>query len=169
MNEQPKIRHRLKLRKKHKSGHSLTFLRHKRASPCICIKNKSKEKNWENQLKKMEENIDLNTVKNNFQHFFHINLEEGILDKDLAELEKVFTPSIFWRLINFSYFEDTCLKEKIDNLRKELNINNYNEDVLLIEDDNDLNNNNKGGYKYNFLFSDLHDSKIRSAFFKQVI
>ena len=168
MNEQPKIRHRLKLRKKHKSGHTLTFLRHKRASPYICIKNKSKEKNWENQLKKMEENIDLNTVKNNFQHFFHINLEEGILDKDLAELEKVFTPSIFWRLINFSYFEDSCMKEKIDNLKKELDINNYSEDVLLIEDDNDLNDNNKAEYKYNSLFSDIHDSKIRSDFFKQV-
>ena len=167
MNEQSKTCHKIKIKRRHKIGHSLTFLRHKRASPIINTKNKSKEKTWENQLKKLEENIDLGTVKNNFQHFFHINLEEGIYDKDLIELEKVFTPSIFWRLINFSYFQDSCLKEKLDNLKKELDINNYNEDVLLIQDDSE-NNENKSGYKYNSLLTDLHDSKIKSDFFKQI-
>ena len=167
MNEQSKTSHKIKIKRRHKIGHSLTFLRHKRASPILTTKNKSKEKTWENQLKKLEENLDLNTVKNNFQHFFHINLEEGIYDKDLIELEKVFTPSIFWRLINFSYFQDSCLQEKIDNLKKELDINNYNEDVLLIQDDSE-NNENKSGYKYNSLLSDPHDSRIKSDFFKQI-
>ena len=165
MSELPKLNHKIKRR--HKIGHPLTFLRHKRASPIINTKNKSKEKTWENQLKKLAENIDLNTVKNNFQHFFHINLEEGIFDRDLIELEKVFTPSIFWRLINFSYFQDSCLKEKIDNLKKELDINNFNEDVLLIQDDSE-NNENKAGYKYNSVLTDLHESKIKSDFFKQI-
>ena len=167
MNEQPKYKHRLKLKRRHKVGHSLTFLRHKRAFPNIAIKNKSKEKSWENQLKKLEESLDLDTVKNNFKHFFHINLEEGSLDKDLAELEKVFTPSIFWRLINYSYFQDICMKEKIDNLQKELEINNYNEDVFLIQDDSE-NNENKIGYKYNSLLTNTQDSKIKSDFGKQI-
>ena len=113
MNEQPKIRRRIKLKRKHKTAHTLSFLRQKRASPSLSVKKKSKEKKWEMQFKKLEENIDVNSVKNNFQHFFHINLEEGKFDKDLVELEKVFTPCTFWRLINFSYFQDTCLKEKI--------------------------------------------------------
>ena len=124
MNEQSKTKHKLKFKRKHKVGHSLTFLKHKRVNPVISIKNKSKEKKWENQLKKFEENLDFDTVKNNFQHFFHLNLEEGSLDKDLAELEKEFTPFIFWKLINFSYFQDNCMKEKIDNLKKELEIDN---------------------------------------------
>ena len=167
MNEQPKIRRRIKLKRKHKTAHTLSFLRQKRASPSLSVKKKSKEKKWEMQFKKLEENIDLNSVKNNFQHFFHINLEEGKFDKDLVELEKVFTPCTFWRLINFSYFQDTCLKEKIDNLKKELSISNYNDDIVLIQDDNELNE-AKTGYKYNSLLTDLHDSKIKSDFFKQV-
>ena len=167
MNEQPKIRRRIKLKRKHKTAHTLSFLRQKRASPSLSVKKKSKEKKWEMQFKKLEENIDVNSVKNNFQHFFHINLEEGKFDKDLVELEKVFTPCTFWRLINFSYFQDTCLKEKIDNLKKELSISNYNDDIVLIQDDNEINE-AKTGYKYNSLLTDLHDSKIKSDFFKQV-
>ena len=167
MNEHPKIRRRIRLKRKHKSTYGFNFLRQKRASPSLSLKKKSKEKKWEQQFKKLEENIDLNTVKNNFQHFFHINLEEGKFDKDLVELEKAFTPCTFWRLINFSYFQDSCLKEKIDNLKKELSINNYNEDILLIQDDCELNE-NKTGYKYNSLLTDLHDCKIKSDFFKQV-
>ena len=167
MNEQSKTKHKLKFKRKHKVGHSLTFLKHKRVNPVISIKNKSKEKKWENQLKKFEENLDFDTVKNNFQHFFHLNLEEGSLDKDLAELEKEFTPFIFWKLINFSYFQDNCMKEKIDNLKKELEIDNYNEDVLLIEDESE-NNEKKIGYRYNSLLTDLHDSRIKSDFFKQL-
>ena len=167
MSEHPKIKHRLKLKRKHKSGHSFTFLRHKRASPNITTNIKSKEKSWENLLKKLEENTDLFQVKNNFQHFFHLNLEENIFDRELGELEKIFMPSIFWRLINYSYFQDNCMKEKIDNLKKELDISNYNEDVLLIQDDSE-NNENKAGYKYNSLLTGLHETKIKCDFFKQI-
>ena len=167
MYEQPKKKYKTKIKRRHKIGHSLTFLGHKRATPNIIQKNKSKEKSWEIQFKKLQENIDITTVKNNFQHFFHINLEEGQLDKDLVELEKEFTPSIFWYLINYSYFQDSCMKEKIDNLRKELENNNYDEDVLLIQDESE-NTENKKEYKYNSLLTDLHDSKIKSDFFKQI-
>ena len=167
MNEPQKIRHRIKFKRKHKTSHVLTFLKQKRASPSLSVKNKSKEKKWEQEFKKLEENIDLNSVKNNFQHFFHINLEEGKFEKDLVELEKVFTPTTFWRLINFSYFQDNCLKEKLDNLKKELNINNYNEDVLMLQDDSESNE-NKNGYRYNSLLTDTHDCKIKSDFYKQL-
>ena len=167
MNEPQKIRHRIKFKRKHKTSHALTFLKQKRASPSLSVKNKSKEKKWEQEFKKLEENIDLNSVKNNFQHFFHINLEEGKFEKDLVELEKVFTPTTFWRLINFSYFQDNCLKEKLDNLKKELNINNYNEDVLILQDDSESNE-NKNGYRYNSLLTDTHDCKIKSDFYKQL-
>ena len=167
MNEPQKIRHRIKFKRKHKTSHALTFLKQKRASPSLSVKNKSKEKKWEQEFKKLEENIDLNSVKNNFQHFFHINLEEGKFEKDLVELEKVFTPTTFWRLINFSYFQDNCLKEKLDNLKKELNINNYNEDVLMLQDDSESNE-NKNGYRYNSLLTDTHDCKIKSDFYKQL-
>ena len=167
MNEPQKIRHRIKFKRKHKTSHALTFLKQKRASPSLSVKNKSKEKKWEQEFKKLEENIDLNSVKNNFQHFFHINLEEGKFEKDLVELEKVFTPTTFWRLINFSYFQDNCLKEKLDNLKKELNINNYNEDVLMLQDDSEFNE-NKNGYRYNSLLTDTHDCKIKSDFYKQL-
>ena len=167
MNEPQKIRHRIKFKRKHKTSHALTFLKQKRASPSLSVKNKSKEKKWEQEFKKLEENIDLNSVKNNFQHFFHINLEEGKFEKDLVELEKVFTPITFWRLINFSYFQDNCLKEKLDNLKKELNINNYNEDVLMLQDDSESNE-NKNGYRYNSLLTDTHDCKIKSDFYKQL-
>ena len=167
MNEPQKIRHRIKFKRKHKTSHALTFLKQKRASPSLSVKNKSKEKKWEQEFKKLEENIDLNSVKNNFQHFFHINLEEGKFEKDLVELEKVFTPTTFWRLINFSYFQDNCLKEKLDNLKKELNINNYNEDVLMLQDDSESNE-NKNEYRYNSLLTDTHDCKIKSDFYKQL-
>ena len=167
MYEQPKKKCRLKIKRRHKIGHSLTFLGHKRTSQIISQKNKSKEKSWEIQFKKLEENIDITTVKNNFRHFFHINLEEGLLDKNLVDLEKEFTPSIFWHLINYSYFQDSRMKEDLDNLRKELKINNYDDDVILIQDESE-NTENKKGYKYNSLLTDLHDSKIKSDFFKQI-
>ena len=61
MNGQPKIRRRIKLKRKHKTSHTLTFLRHKRVSPSLSVKKKSKEKKWEMQFKKLEENIDLNS------------------------------------------------------------------------------------------------------------
>ena len=167
MNTKPKASLKLRLKRKHKSGHSLTFLRHKRSLTVIKEKNKSKMDIWENQIKKLEKNIDIQEVKNNFKHFFHLNLEEGIFDKDLVELEKAFSPSIFWRLINYSYFQEDCLKERTDNLIKELNISNEKEDIFLIQDDSDKEE-NKNNYKYNSLLNEIHHGKIKSDFFKQL-
>ena len=163
MNTKPKANLKLRIKRKHKSGHSLTFLRHKRALSVIKEKSKSKKNNWDIQLK----NINKEEVKKNFQHFFHINLEEGNLDKDLAELEKVFSPSTFWRLINYSYFDDEKLKEKPNDLLKGLNISNETEDVLLIQDDSDIED-NKNNEKYIPLLNEKNENKINSDFFKQI-
>jgi len=163
MNTKPKANLKLRIKRKHKSGHSLTFLRHKRALSVIKAKSKSKKNNWDIQLK----NINKEEVKKNFQHFFHINLEEGNLDKDLAELEKVFSPSTFWRLINYSYFDDEKLKEKPNDLLKGLNISNETEDVLLIQDDSDIED-NKNSEKYIPLLNEKNENKINSDFFKQI-
>ena len=117
MNEPQKIRHRIKFKRKHKTSHALTFLKQKRASPSLSVKNKSKEKKWEQEFKKLEENIDLNSVKNNFQHFFHINLEEGKFEKDLVELEKVFTHDC---KIKSDFYKQ--LKSLIEYIKKNNNI-----------------------------------------------
>ena len=51
MNTKPKANLKLRIKRKHKSGHSLTFLRHKRALSVIKEKSKSKKNNWDIQLK----------------------------------------------------------------------------------------------------------------------
>ena len=71
MNEPQKIRHRIKFKRKHKTSHALTFLKQKRASPSLSVKNKSKEKKREQEFKKLDENI---FKKKNLINFIKINL-----------------------------------------------------------------------------------------------
>ena len=164
-----KIRHRSRI------GRVSNYLQHKRYLPFNKAKNKFKIKNWKKQMEKMEKNVDYDIVKNNFKHFFHLNLEDSVFDKELGNLEHIFTPIIFWFLINESYFEKDSMKERIGNLIKELNNYNYNtsEDILIIREESDINENIvDSGYKksdkYCSFLSQPFDTKIKSDFFTQM-
>ena len=164
-----KIRHRSRI------GRVSNYLQHKRFLPFNKVKNKFKIKNWKKQMEKMEKNVDYDIVKDNFKHFYHLNLEDSVFDKELGNLEHIFTPIIFWFLINESYFEKDSMKERIDNLIKELSLNNYNtsDDILVLREESDINENiADSGYKKSnkncsFISQPL-DTKIKSDFFAQI-
>ena len=165
-----KIRHRSRI------GRTSNYLQQKRTLPYFKAKNKFKINNWKKQMEKLEQNADYDIVKDNFRHFFHLNLEDSVFDKELGNLGHIFTPIIFWFLINDSYFQNNSMKERMNNLIKELNIENYNNDnILILQEESDNNNemisNNNlyhNGYKYNHLLSEPLETKIKSDFFEQI-
>ena len=151
-----------KHRKKLKVNNISTFLRHKRAKSFLKAKDKSKIKNWTKHMEKIEENIDFDIVRDNFNHFFHLNFENMAFNKELQNLERMFTSKVYWYLIENSYFQDRYLKEKIDNLKNEINkedISNDEEIKYIIY---------RNGYKYNSLFKDLQETKIKSDIFDNI-
>ena len=89
-----KIRHRSRI------GRVSNYLQHKRFLPFNKAKNKFKIKNWKKQMEKMEKNVDYDIVKDNFKHFYHLNLEDSVFDKELGNLEHIFTPIIFFFFLN---------------------------------------------------------------------
>jgi hypothetical protein len=171
MEEKAKIKIKIKHRSRIGRPSNSNFLQQKRALPYFKVKNKSKVKNWKKQMEKLEESLDLDIIKENFRHFFHLNFEDNIFDKELSSLEHLFTPINFWLLIDDSYFQKCTIKERINNLLKEFSKNNnYNSNILILDDeDNDntdcINNSYQNRYKYNTILSDTQESKIKSNFF----
>ena len=160
----------IKIKHKYRIGNTKNLLQQKRGLSFSKVKNKIKIKNWKKQMEKLEK-IDFDIVKDNFRHFFHLNLEENAFDKELSNLEHIFTPMTFWFLINDSYFQKETIKERLANLLKEFSINNYsNDNILVIQEDsdieNDINTLYKKGYKYNTILTEAPDPKIKSDYFE---
>ena len=171
MDEKPKST--FKIKRRCRLGGASNFLQQKRGLPYYKAKNKIKMNNWLKQMEKLEQNIDFDIVKENCRHFFHLNLEDNNFDKELYNLEHLFTPMTFWFLINDSYFQKNTIKERMSNLIKEfeINKNSHNNILILQEDSDNVENNNilyKNGYKYNSFLSDVQDIKIKSDFFRHI-
>ena len=164
-----KKKSKIKIKHKYRIGHTKNLLQQKRGLSFSKAKNKIKIKNWKKQMEKLEK-IDFDIVKDNFKHFFHLNLEDNAFDKELSNLEHIFTPMTFWFLINDSYFQKETIKERLSNLLKEFSISNYtNDNILIIQEDsdneNDINTIYKNGYKYNTILSEAQETKIKSDYF----
>ena len=149
------------------------FLRRKRAMPYLKAKNKTKIKNWKKQMEELEQNVDFDIVKDNFRHFFHLNLEDSVFDRELGNLGHLFSPIVYWFLINDSYFQNKTIKERINNLINELSLiknNNDYENVLVLNEESESNAKliSKKGYKYNAILSEPQEAKIKTDFFKHV-
>ena len=168
MDEKPKSS--IKIKHKCRIGHTTNFLQQKRGFPFFKAKNKNQIKNWEKQMQKLER-IDFDMVKDNFKHFFHLNLEDNAFDKELSNLEHIFTPITFWFLINDSYFQKNTIKERLNNLLKEFSLSNYTDDnIMILQEDSENNENSlnsvyKNGYKYNTILTESQETKIKSDFF----
>ena len=70
MEENPKIKIKLKYRSRIGRPSNSNFLQQKRALPYFKVKNKSKVKNWKKQMEKLEEILDLDIIKEKFQTLF---------------------------------------------------------------------------------------------------
>ena len=150
------------------------FLQQKRAMPYFKAKNKTKINNWKKKMEELEQKVDFDIVKDNFRHFFHLNLEDSVFDRELANLEHLFSPIAFWFLINDSYFQKNTIKERLNNLINELSIaknnNNNDDNILVLNEDSDTNTQciSKKGYKYNSILSEPLEAKIKTDFFMHV-
>ena len=162
----------IKLKHKCRATRQTNFLQQKRALPFFKVKNKSKSKNWKKKSEKLEENLDSDIVKDNFRHFFHLNLEDNHFDKELSNLEHLFTPTNFWLLIDDSYFQKNTLKERINNVIKEFsqNMNYSNDNILILQEDSDNSENDiyRNGYKYNKILNEPQETKIKNTFFEDI-
>ena len=173
MEEKPKKT--MKIKHRSRIGRTSNFLQQKRAMPYFKAKNKNKIKNWKKQMEELEQNADYDIVKDNFRHFFHLNLEDSVFDRELANLEHLFTPLTYWFLINDSYFQNNIIKDRMQNLIKEHSISNYNnKNILKFNEDNgnyeNLSNQYmyKNGYKYISILNEQQETKIKSDFFIHV-
>lgn len=61
------------------------FLHRKRALNTLKTK---KTKNIKHHPKNDEKNIDFDLIKDNFRHFFHLNWEDNIFEKELQNIGK---------------------------------------------------------------------------------
>ena len=170
-----KPRNTIKIKRKCRLGGTSSFLQQKRSLPYYKAKNKIKVNNWIKQMEKMEQNIDFDIVRENCRHFFHLNLEDNNFDRELSNLEHLFTPITFWFLINDSYFQKNTIRERMNNLIKVFNANkNPNNNIIILQDDSDNAENDdiflyKNGYKYyNFLVGSSQDHKIKAGFCKHI-
>lgn len=106
-------------------------------------KNKSKGKliSINDEVKELK-NLEL--VKLNYGHFFHIDWEDNIYTKDVARVGEAIDPYVYWFLINSSYFVEENIQENIKNIKEKYfdykseyinnnhnNINNYNNTELV--------------------------------------
>ena len=125
-----------------KRAKSRSLHRHK-----IKKKKNAKKKEKKNKLVIESQIIrpkNINLVKQSLRHFFHINWEDIIFNKEVLKIEESIGPIVYWSLINISYFVEENIQDNIQFLKEkcfqkiEIN-NNYNNNLNYF-DINDKNN-----------------------------
>ena len=161
---------------------NLNILNRKRAkskSHSRC-KNKSKNHTKHFNIKKgkhiilpkeeeIKEQKNIENVKQNFRHFFHINWENSIFSKEAQKMGEIIDGLIYWFLINSSYFIEDNIQDYIQILKEKYcrkkavaecdnNINNMNNNLL-----DNINNNqeelNTNTFNDNYKGKDINNSK----------
>ena len=100
-----------------------------------------------------------NLIKQNLRHFFHVNWEDNIYNKEIIKIEESLGPIVYWSLINTSYFIEENIQDNIQMLKEkcskkiDLNINNGNDNEELSM--NSLDIYNKNNDKENSISKDI--------------
>jgi hypothetical protein len=79
---------------------------------------------------------DMKLTKENIRHFFHINWDDKIYDKETSKIGLYINGLIYWFLINSSYFVEENIPDYIIKLKEEIN----NSDILSNHNINNINN-----------------------------
>ena len=73
---------------------------------------------------------DMKLTKKNIRHFFHINWDDKIYDKESSKIGLYINGLVYWFLINSSYFVEENIPDYITKLKEEINnsdiLSNYN-------------------------------------------
>jgi len=73
---------------------------------------------------------DMKLTKENIRHFFHINWDDKIYDKESSKIGLYINGLVYWFLINSSYFVEENIPDYITKLKEEINnsdiLSNYN-------------------------------------------
>ena len=125
-------------------------------------RNKSKRKII-SKIDDIKELRNLENVKQNYRHFFHINWEDNIYVKEALKIGEAFDPYIYWFLINSTYFVEENIQENMMKIKEGYfdsmpeYINNINCNELVV--DHDVN----GGFgKDNFNMESLESFNIKN-------
>lgn len=113
----------------------------------------------------IKEQKNIENVKLNFRHFFHINWENQVFSKEAQKIGEIIDGQIYWFLINSSYFIEENIEDYIQILKDKYcakiavaeykeNMNNTNNNGLnLIE------NNKNNEEKLNMISFDVNNNK----------
>ena len=101
--------------KKRKKGHKKHVLR---------------KKNKDSLSNSYKRKRDMKLTKENIRHFFHINWDDKIYDKEASKIGLYINGLVYWFLINSSYFVEENIPDYITKLKEEINnsdkLSNYN-------------------------------------------
>ena len=102
--------------------------------------------------KNISEEKNLNISRQNIRHFFHFNWDDDLYEKESIKIGKYLTSTLYWVLIDSSYFTEENIKNNVKKLSDEYlemgSINNIIYDELNNEkkpankNNNIINNNN---------------------------
>lgn len=121
-------------KKKEENENNIHLLQKKREN------SKKRKKRHRNHLKrtKNEDSLslsvkrkrDMKITKENIRHFFHINWDDKIYDKESSKIGLYINGLVYWVLINSSYFVEENIPDYITKLKEEINysdiLSNYN-------------------------------------------
>ena len=116
---------------------------------------------------KEEKNIEL--LRQNFRHFFHVNWDDAIYLKEASRIGEFIDPNVFWFLIDNSYFIEDNIQDYIPKLNKKyldykIENDSHNENINgNINDSNDKNENLTSYDIYNNINNNgMNNKRIRS-------
>ena len=101
-------------------------------------RNKSKRKII-SKIDDIKELRNLENVKQNYRHFFHINWDDNIYIKEALKIGEAFDPYIYWFLINSTYFVEENIQENMMKIKEGYfdsmpeYINNINCNELVVD------------------------------------
>ena len=79
---------------------------------------------------------DMKLTKQNIRHFFHINWDDTIYDKESSKIGLYINGLVYWFLINSSYFVEENIPDYITKLKEEIN----SSDILPNNNINNISN-----------------------------
>ena len=115
-----------------------------------CHQNNKKAKNiifLKDEEIKEQKNIE--NVKQNFRHFFHINWENPVFAKEAGKIGENIDWLVYWFLINCSYFVEDNIQDYVQILKEKycakIAVPEYNTSINSINSINNINNMNNSG------------------------
>ena len=145
------------------------LLSKKRAKSKVNLRHKNKKKNKHSKINKKkkkskeiipieiktQKNIEL--VKGNYRHFFHINWDDPIFSKESKIIGESIDGLIYWFLINTSYFIEENIQDYVQIIKEKYF---QSKDINKLNFLNEINNNNLSLDIYNNNESDIKNIRI---------